>query len=245
VTRWLCDEGSAEVTDFMPHPEKTSTPRTLVRRLRCTRGRVRFVLRCSPRPDYARAVPTVEINGTQVLFRAGDLVLRLEGQARWISRAGSVEGLAEIAEGETLSFVLSDADAPSIAPDQIETLLSSNIEQWQAWTRSSHYKGRWRDMVGRSALTLKLLTSQQHGSVAAAATFGLPETLGGVRNWDYRATWIRDAAFTVYAFLRLGYTRKLSSSGTGSAGASRAPSSCASCIVSTALRRTTKLRSNT
>ncbi|MFH7468105.1 glycoside hydrolase family 15 protein, partial [Pseudomonas syringae group genomosp. 7] len=70
----------------------------------------------------------------------------------------------------------------------------------------SQYMGRWRDMVTRSALALKLLTSRMHGGIVAAATFGLPETVGGERNWEYRYTWIRDASFTVYAFLRLGYT---------------------------------------
>jgi len=74
------------------------------------------------------------------------------------------------------------------------------------WIGRSRYRGRWREIVDRSALTLKLLTSAPHGSIVAAPTFGLPEELGGVRNWDYRYTWIRDASFTIYALMRLGYT---------------------------------------
>ena len=76
---------------------------------------------------------------------------------------------------------------------------------WQRWIRKSTYHGRWREIVNRSALALKLLTSAKHGSIVAAPTFGMPEEIGGVRNWDYRYTWIRDASFTVYALMRLGY----------------------------------------
>ena len=79
---------------------------------------------------------------------------------------------------------------------------------WQSWVNRSQYCGRWREMVNRSALTLKLLTSQEHGSIVAAPTFGLPEEIGGSRNWDYRFTWIRDASFTLYGLMRLGYTEE-------------------------------------
>jgi GH15 family glucan-1,4-alpha-glucosidase len=80
------------------------------------------------------------------------------------------------------------------------------MNYWLTWVARSNYRGRWREMVNRSALTLKLLTSQPHGSIVAASTFGLPESIGGERNWDYRYTWIRDASFTLYALMRLGYT---------------------------------------
>jgi len=205
VTRWLSNEASAEVTDFMPHPDTTGTPRMLVRRLRAIRGGVKFRVRCSPRPDYARVVPTVEVDGSQVLFRTDDPILRLSGTARWHAGDGCAQAEVELQEGEIATFVLSEPDTPVLEPKAVESLLSANIDRWQAWAASSHYKGRWREFVTRSALALKLLTSAEHGSIAAAATFGLPEALGGERNWDYRATWIRDATFTVYAFLRLGY----------------------------------------
>jgi GH15 family glucan-1,4-alpha-glucosidase len=76
---------------------------------------------------------------------------------------------------------------------------------WKSWVAKSKYKGRWREMAHRSALMLKLLISREHGSLIAAATFSLPEYIGGVRNWDYRFTWLRDATFTLYALIRLGF----------------------------------------
>ena len=79
---------------------------------------------------------------------------------------------------------------------------------WRTWIARSTYKGRWREMVSRSALTLKMLTSQRYGSIAAAATFGLPETIGQGRNWDYRYTWIRDASFTLYGLEPAGLQRR-------------------------------------
>jgi GH15 family glucan-1,4-alpha-glucosidase len=79
---------------------------------------------------------------------------------------------------------------------------------WQHWIARSRYQGRWREAVNRSALTLKLLTSREHGSIVAAPTFGLPEVIGGERNWDYRYTWIRDSAFALYSLMRLGFTEE-------------------------------------
>jgi GH15 family glucan-1,4-alpha-glucosidase len=79
---------------------------------------------------------------------------------------------------------------------------------WKKWIAQSTYKGRWREVVNRSALTLKLLISREHGSLIAAPTFSLPEELGGVRNWDYRYTWLRDATFTLYALIRLGFVEE-------------------------------------
>ena len=87
--------------------------------------------------------------------------------------------------------------------------MRATVDAWQAWAKRSSYVGRWREQVTRSALALKLLVSHEHGSIAAAATFGLPEASGAGRNWDYRATWIRDASFTVYAFIRLGYINEV------------------------------------
>jgi GH15 family glucan-1,4-alpha-glucosidase len=82
------------------------------------------------------------------------------------------------------------------------------VNFWRRWVARSTYGGRWREMVNRSALTLKLLTSRPHGSIVASPTFGLPEHVGGQRNWDYRYTWIRDASFTLYGLMRLGFTEE-------------------------------------
>src|SRR5262249_15117206 len=93
----------------------------------------------------------------------------------------------------------------AVNPDYVAAAFKETSNYWRRWLRRSTYRGRWRETVNRSALALKLLTSSEHGSMVAALTFGLPEAIGGPPNWDYRYTWLRDAAFTVYAFLRLGH----------------------------------------
>ena len=109
---------------------------------------------------------------------------------------------------ESASFVLEDGHAAPTcsSPDYVAESFKRTLNYWRDWIGRCQYRGRWREMVNRSALTLKLLVSQRHGSLVAAPTFGLPEVIGGVRNWDYRYTWIRDASFTIYALMRLGYT---------------------------------------
>jgi GH15 family glucan-1,4-alpha-glucosidase len=82
------------------------------------------------------------------------------------------------------------------------------VRYWRGWLAKSSYRGRWREMVHRSALTLKLLTYRPTGAIVAAPTTSLPEGIGGQRNWDYRYTWIRDAAFSLYGLLRLGFTEE-------------------------------------
>jgi GH15 family glucan-1,4-alpha-glucosidase len=101
-------------------------------------------------------------------------------------------------------------ESAAAAPDYVSNAFKEVSDYWRRWVARSTYRGRWRDIVNRSSLALKLLTSVEHGAMVAAATFGLPEEIGGIRNWDYRYTWIRDAAFTVYAFLRLGHTEEAS-----------------------------------
>lgn len=209
LTRFAAPGGVGEITDFMPFPEPDATPR-LVRRVRAARGEVRFALRCAPRLDYARSKTRAEAAaGNAVVFR-GDAgpALRLWGTVPLAAETGPGGGAA-VAEftlraGECAEFVLLDAAEAPGQPDP-EALFRACVAHWHGWAAHSSYKGRWREAVTRSALALKLLTSRRHGSVVAAATFGLPEAPGGGRNWDYRATWIRDASFTVYAFMRLGY----------------------------------------
>ena len=101
-----------------------------------------------------------------------------------------------------------DRDRHAYSEDQTRELFVETISFWNAWLAKSNYRGRWREMVHRSALTLKLLTYRPSGAIVAAATTSLPEQLGGERNWDYRFTWIRDASFSLYALLRLGFTEE-------------------------------------
>src|SRR4029453_8260004 len=91
-------------------------------------------------------------------------------------------------------------------PDYQSDAFKQTVNFWRSWVARSSYGGRWREMVNRSALTLKPLTSRRRGSLVAARAFGLPETIGGGRNWDYRYTWIRDSSFPLYGLMRLGYT---------------------------------------
>src|SRR5258707_8781174 len=123
-------------------------------------------------------------------------------------------GLSEfdLAAGESGSLILEDAsfgeDSISANPGYVSAAFKETSDYWRRWVGRSTYRGRWREIVNRSALVLKLLTSSEHGSIIAALTFGLPEEIGGIRNWDYRYTWLRDAAFTIYAFLRLGHVEE-------------------------------------
>ena len=206
LTRWLSEEASAELVDFMPYPDRGTPQPMVIRRVSVTRGAATFKVRCRPRFDYARATPEVRaIDGGVVFEGRPGPSLRLATGARLEIGEGEVTASFELRRGEQATFVLSDADSHAISEDDASFLLGRTVERWRRWASRSTYRGRWREQVTRSALALKLLTSQAHGSIAAAATFGLPEASGAGRNWDYRATWLRDASFTVYAFMRLGY----------------------------------------
>ena len=210
LTRWLAEEGSAELTDLMPHPDVGGVPgASLIRRVRVTRGEVRFTLRCCPRFDYARSTPAVTIDADGAAFRdGGGVALRLAGPVTFTAGDGEATADFTLHRGEEAIFALTDAAAPPLSVACLTRAIDATVHAWRKWAGESSYKGRWRGEVMRSALALKLLTSIEHGSVAAAATFGLPEATGADRNWDYRATWLRDASFTVYAFMRLGYVQE-------------------------------------
>ncbi|SHI71737.1 Glucoamylase (glucan-1,4-alpha-glucosidase), GH15 family [Roseomonas rosea] len=206
LTRFLSHEGVAEISDFMA----LGPSQRLVRRAKAVRDPMRFRMRCAPRFDYARASHTARAEGPTLVFEGADgTALRLRSTVPMRIEEG--DGFAEftLKAGEAAAFVLEDAACSPAAPadpQEVAECFKQTSDSWRRWTARSTYRGRWRDMVNRSALVLKLMTSAEHGSMVAAPTFGLPETIGGVRNWDYRYTWIRDAAFTVYAFLRLGHT---------------------------------------
>src|SRR2546427_652234 len=140
----------------------------------------------------------------------GELALRLRSSVPMRVENGAA--LAEFTLGAdtsawfVLEVVLAQEPSPSEQPDYESDAFKRTVNFWRRWIARSTYGGRWREVVNRSALTLKLLTSRQHGSIVAAPTFGLPETIGGGRNWDYRYTWIRDSSFTLYGLMRLGYT---------------------------------------
>ena len=207
LTRWLGDDGSAEITDLMPSPtDKGECVCRIVRRGAVTRGTVTIRLKCWPRFDYARNVPEVTLDDHGAVFTGPDGVrLRLTAACALTAIDGGVVADIVLKAGEQADFTFGDDDGVLMQAEQVTQVILETNRYWQGWAARSNYRGRWRDAVTRSALALKLMTSLKHGSIVAAATFGLPEAAGGERNWDYRATWIRDASFTVYALMRLGY----------------------------------------
>lgn len=214
LTRFLSEQGMAEVSDFMPITG-LGHARDLVRRAKCIRGDIPFCMVCEPRFDYGRADHRVEKKRNEVLFisRGPDkTVLRLRSEVPMRVENGAAVARFKLRSGGKAAFVLEDGskgtDSPSAGPDYVPESFKETVNFWRDWVAHSKYRGRWRSIVNRSALTLKLLTSAQYGSIVAAPTFGLPEQAGGVRNWDYRYTWIRDASFTIYALMRLGYTEE-------------------------------------
>jgi GH15 family glucan-1,4-alpha-glucosidase len=221
LTRFLSDEGVAEVSDFMTISEDEPS-NALVRRVKTVRGDVRFRMRCAPRFDYGRAAHRVHKRGSGK--NKHELIFESRGPDKTVLRLRSVapvrvvngEAIAEftLGAGKTAAFILEDgapgAKSRSAHSDYVPEAFKATMNFWQTWIRHSQYRGRWREMVNRSALALKLLTSAKHGSIVAAPTFGLPEQLGSHRNWDYRYTWIRDASFSLYALMRLGYTAEAS-----------------------------------
>ena len=214
ITRFLSKEGVAEVSDFMPIGEERQAHR-MVRRAKTVRGEVNFRMICDPRFDYARAGHRVEEGEDEVVFvseaREGT-ALRLRSPVPTRIENGAAVAEFPLRAGETAAFVLEQAgtatDSASANADYVDEAFEATASYWRRWVAKSRYRGRWRETVNRSALTLKLLTSERHGSIVAAPTFGLPEEIGGGRNWDYRYTWIRDSAFTLYALIRLGYTEE-------------------------------------
>jgi GH15 family glucan-1,4-alpha-glucosidase len=118
-----------------------------------------------------------------------------------------------LSEGESRVFILSKIEPhqENISPpsdSEAESLFQTTVGYWRKWLSACTYRGRWREQVYRSALVLKLLTYESTGAIIASATCSLPEVIGGSRNWDYRYSWLRDAAFTVYGLLRIGFKKE-------------------------------------
>jgi GH15 family glucan-1,4-alpha-glucosidase len=222
LTRFLSESGVAEVTDFMPvvTEKGRGTARYgnhIIRMVRVIKGNVRFDMHCAPRFNYARSGHRAEQMQSAVSFIPGSpdcpsmalhatFPLQIEGtdvKASFTLSAGetAIMAFGQVAEEEKMIGARLDRG-------NIEERFLETSRFWRDWIGRSSYRGRWREMVDRSALVLKLLTSAEHGSVIAAATFGLPEKIGGARNWDYRYTWLRDAAFSMYAMMRLGFVEE-------------------------------------
>jgi GH15 family glucan-1,4-alpha-glucosidase len=214
LTRFLGGDGVATVSDFMPL-QHLGHRHNLVRRVKVVRGEMCFQMVCAPKFDYGRAEHTVTKRKNGYLFspqKGMQLRLRFHGDIATRVEKGAVTGRFTLRTGEAVAFILEEStpgeESPSDHPDYVSDAFKETMNYWLSWIGHSKYRGRWREMVNRSALTLKLLTFLPQGSIVAAPTFGLPENIGGERNWDYRYTWIRDASFTLYALMRLGYNEE-------------------------------------
>ncbi|HEX9943237.1 MAG TPA: glycoside hydrolase family 15 protein [Thermoanaerobaculia bacterium] len=215
VTRFLSADGVGEIEDFMPvgRPAEGAWRDHLICRVRLVRGALKFRLRCHPAFDYARASHETVIEKGGACFHSKGLSLGLATDVPLTKDERGVACEFTLKEGENATFVLRPVDpsggcgrGPS--PEETEALFQRTVAFWRRWISACTYHGRWREMIHRSALALKLLTFQPTGAIVAAPTCSLPEHPGGVRNWDYRYTWLRDAAFTVYALLRIGLTEE-------------------------------------
>jgi GH15 family glucan-1,4-alpha-glucosidase len=212
ITRFLHPDGIGEVEDYMPVGGAGGSPGDkLVRRVRVVRGRMPFRLECRPAFDYARIPPRISIGDGSARFDGPGLSLGLAASVPLQRDGDGVLADFILNEGQTAAFVLRSIDpgesaGPSPGTDEAEQRFRETVTYWQRWLSHCTYEGRWREMVQRSALTLKLLTYEPTGALIAAPTTSLPERIGGERNWDYRYTWIRDAAFTLYALMRIGFT---------------------------------------
>jgi pentatricopeptide repeat protein len=218
ITRFMTADGVGEVTDFMPVIEgKPTDKHRIVRHLRVARGTMQFVLELQPAFDYGRAKHAVEVFDEGAVFRTeGGIELTLHSSGKRTERDGGAK-VERVGDGLRATFTLREGQIGGVVLEsmggkpralpaaELNRLAADTAAYWKAWLGRSTYEGRWREIVTRSAMTLKLLTYQPTGAPVAAATFGLPEQAGGERNWDYRFTWIRDGSMSIHALLGLGY----------------------------------------
>ena len=216
MTRFLSPDGVGEVIDFMPVgvSEGEQGYHQLIRRVNVVRGTMTFRMECDPAFNYARDGHEIRITPNGAIFCSATAGLQLS--TAWpLERTGNA-AIAEftLQEGQVVTFTLgavppgTKENSNLLSKEEADYLFRATVDYWRRWLAKSTYKGRWREMVERSALALKLLTFEPTGAIVAAPTCSLPEDLGGVRNWDYRYTWVRDAAFTLYGFLRIGFTEE-------------------------------------
>ena len=216
ITRFLTEEGVGEIQDFMPVDAATAQAaedvgrHRLIRRVVCVRGTMAFNARISPRFGYGALPHKARRSPNGVLFESSELALSLTSSMPLECDGTDAGAQFKLAQGEAAVFALDRIDGTEAAYacplDEAEKHFTATVAFWRGWLAQSRYRGRWREMVHRSALTLKLLTYAPTGAMVAAPTTSLPEQIGGERNWDYRYLWVRDAAFCVYSLLRLGFT---------------------------------------
>ncbi|GAA0948555.1 glycoside hydrolase family 15 protein [Virgisporangium aurantiacum] len=219
VTRFLTEAGVGEVVDFMPVTGATAAVdrHHIVRMVRCVRGRMTFALDIAPRFDYGREPHETHLTESGVVFHGARTAMTVhlirepddERLASIRVDAGDVHAEFALEAGQTRGILLETGAAGPIQEVRVDAawrLHDGTVAFWRNWLSRSTYTGRWREMLNRSAITLKLMTYAPTGGLVAAPTAALPEQIGGERNWDYRYTWVRDASFSVYSLLGMGFT---------------------------------------
>src|SRR5262249_40905542 len=195
----------------MPIEDDAKQPNEILRLVSVIRGDVNFRLFCQPRFNYGKSGHRLKMSSDRcATFFPDDNSsppMSLHSSVAIKQQSLDVTSEFNLQAGQKAKFIFAGMRTEGQQPEMelVERRSLDTAHFWKAWISKSKYKGRWREMVHRSALALKLLISREHGSVIAAPTFSLPESIGGVRNWDYRYTWLRDAAFTLYALIRLGF----------------------------------------
>ena len=226
ITRFMTEAGVGEVIDFMPVTGAEAVGRhRIVRMVRCVRGEMTFALAISPRFDYGREPHETQLTENGALFRGprASMVVHLVrepdderlAQAQ-VSPDGDLEAEVTLRQGQMRGLVLETGTTgppQQVRVAEVQQLFDDTAAFWRSWLAKSTYTGRWRETLYRSAITLKLMTYAPSGGLVAAPTAGLPEQIGGERNWDYRYTWIRDASFSVYALLGMGFTEEAAALG--------------------------------
>jgi GH15 family glucan-1,4-alpha-glucosidase len=228
VTRFLTEAGVGEVVDFMPIASSTvaSNRHRLVRMLRCVRGEMTFALDIAPRFDYGREPHEFHVVGEDgVVFEGAKTAMSLsivrepedERLAQYhMNSEGDLHAELTLSAGQARGIVLETGQPEAVRAIRVAEvwqLFDETVRFWRSWLAHSTYKGRWRETLERSAITLKLMTYAPSGGIVAAPTAALPEQIGGERNWDYRYTWVRDASFSIYALLGLGFTEEAAALG--------------------------------
>lgn len=224
VTRFLAEAGVAEVVDFMPVSDeaKSITRHRLVRLIRVVRGTMSMSMEVQPRFDYGRREHEVELSNEGAVFRSNGEAMAIHRvsvpgrsaseEGTTIERAGEADlrVTKHLSAGQMAGLVVEYGSDRAVAVplEELQRLYSDTASWWNRWLARSTYHGRWQEMVSRSAMTLKLMQYAPTGAIVAAPTAGLPEQVGGERNWDYRYTWIRDSSFSIYSLLGLGYVEE-------------------------------------
>jgi GH15 family glucan-1,4-alpha-glucosidase len=216
ITRFLSPHGVGEIVDYMTAPkpgERDEHRHQLFRRVNVVRGTMNFRMECRPAFNYARDRHKTEVGLEGASFYSPSLNLGLSSSVLLKKKGNAAVREFSLDEGQSATFILQEIDpgagcAACLTEKEAVEIFIKTVQYWRRWISKCTYTGRWREMVHRSALALKLLTFEATGAIVAAPTCSLPEEIGGERNWDYRYTWIRDAAFTLYGLLRIGLTQE-------------------------------------